>query len=591
MTSRKLKRSEQLDPSSHYELVLRLAAGGMGAVYVGRARTADPVAPFVAVKRAHAHLAEDATFRKMFVAEARLASRIQHPNVVGVRDIDESDGELLIVMDYVEGASLAELLAASQRGARRLPMAVALRIALDAALGLHAAHSARDPRGRLLGIVHRDVSPHNVLVGVDGVARIVDFGVAKAIDHDGTNTQSGILKGKAAYMAPEYLKGKIATPQSDVFSLGVVLWEGLTCKRLFRREDDVETMQRILDPAPAPPVSDVMFVEPAIDRVVSRALEKDPSTRYASCAELADDLERAARSLDLLAPPAQIGAVVEALLGEDLGARRALIEEAVAALGDRTIERRSPFEPLVAAARAPMMSAAAQQVAALPPLALPPIIPQRAGGEPPRAALGPAGSPPMVNGNATVQLGPTSFANGSSPMVAARTAPSFGYAANAAAIPSTFAATPARVGHAPALLATLPIAATTAPPVATPVTPATPAKASSLVPLAVFAGCAALVGGIALGVVQATRSMPAAPLAETSTTAPVTSGAAPTATQFRSSARDVAPPPPDPASSATAPVVAVSSLPSARPSAAPNSGLRPAPVDPRKPFTPKKNPY
>ncbi|MFO0611228.1 MAG: protein kinase [Polyangiaceae bacterium] len=416
--SRKLKRSEQLEPSSKYELIARLAAGGMGAVYVGRARRESGGAPLVAVKRAHAHLLEDPVFRKMFVAEARLAARIRHPNVVGVSDIDESDGELLIVMDYVEGASLSDLLASAQRASRRLPPAVAIRIALDAIEGLHAAHSARDDAGRLLGIVHRDVSPHNVLVGADGVARIVDFGVAKAIDHEGTNTQSGVLKGKAAYMAPEYLKGKIASPRSDVFSMGIVAWEGITCKRLFRSEDEVETMQRILDDAPAPLVSDVAFVDPSIDAVIARALEKDPARRYASAADFARELEAAARTLDCIAAPAEVGVVMEAYLGEDLAARRALVNEALDALGDRTIARRRAPEsaPQKTVALGPFPAGTWDPTRSAPPSALPQVAPR-----PPLFGVAPAPSfgaaPPPIPG--PVAHAPMGHAAPRSPVFAA----------------------------------------------------------------------------------------------------------------------------------------------------------------------------
>lgn len=316
----------------------------MGAVYIGRPTEGEPGETFVAVKRAHAHLLEDATFREMFVAEARLASRIRHPHVVGVRDVDESDGELLLVMDYIEGASFAELLSASHKQGRRLPGSVGVRILLDAALGLHAAHSVRDEAGRPLGIVHRDVSPHNVLVGVDGLSRIVDFGVAKAIDHEGTNTQSGVLKGKAAYMAPEYLNGRRASPRSDVFSLGIVAWEGLSSRRLFRGEDELETMHKILDPEPAPRLSEVVDIDAELDAIVAKALEKDRLKRYASAREFADALELAARELDLVATPAEVGALVDSLVGEQLDSTRQLLQQSLESSGERRVSRRRADE-------------------------------------------------------------------------------------------------------------------------------------------------------------------------------------------------------------------------------------------------------
>ncbi len=323
----RVKRRDQLAPDANYELLAKVASGGMGAVYVARARTADKSR--VAIKRAHAHLLEDPGFRDMFAAEARLASRVRHRNVVGVREVDESEGELLLVMDYVESASLAELISAAQDEGRKLPVAVSLRVLVDAARGLHAAHVAADASGKPLGIVHRDVSPHNVLVGLDGVARIVDFGVAKAIDQEGLATQAGTLKGKTAYMAPEYVAGRRASPQSDVFSLGVVAWEALTSRRLFRASDDITTMRNVLEPTPAPRVGSVVSIDPKIDAVIARALEKERLSRLGSALELAEAIERVARTLDLFAEPAEVGALVEGYAGASLRELRTVVAEAL----------------------------------------------------------------------------------------------------------------------------------------------------------------------------------------------------------------------------------------------------------------------
>lgn len=598
--SRKLKRSEQLEPTSKYELVARLAAGGMGAVYVGRHRSAPAGQALVAVKRAHAHLLEDPVFRKMFVAEARLAARIRHPNVVGVSDVDESDGELLIVMDYVEGASFAELLAAGQRMGRRLPPAVAIRVALDAILGLHAAHSARDDAGRLLGIVHRDVSPHNVLVGADGVSRIVDFGVAKAIDHEGSNTQSGVLKGKAAYMAPEYLKGKLASPQSDVFSMGIVVWEGLACKRLFRTDDEVETMQRILDPAPAPLLSDVVFVDPSIDGVLARALEKDPARRYPTAADFARDLEGAARALDLLATPAEVGVAMETFLGEQLGARRTLVAEALEALGERTVIARRRTAAM------PMTPAAAAAVPAVPPLVWPsanPSAPPAAGAPSPSTTVAWSGPPiaqPMPMIAAVAQQAPSQQPR------TIQLAPLPG---------SVFQPTPARLSRRPTLNPTdrapgiSPIAVTHSPSsdvgapgrAAAQAAQAASARGSRLLPIAIL-GAMIAIGATVFGIVKLQkRDTPAAPAAaEPASTSTPASPATASATEQRPT---TAAPPPD----ASAPSVAPSALPdapsssvaaseSSAPATPPAVGRPNTPPaktsDPRRTtFTPRPNPY
>jgi len=338
-SARRLKPTEQLSTGARYKLLAHLASGGMGAVYVGR--STDSSETLVAIKRAHEHLLGDGGFREMFLAEARLASRIQHPNVVAVLDVAEDDGEVLMVMEYVEAAPLSDLLGACLDRRRRLPMAVTIRIVLDAAAGLHAAHTVRDERGRVLGMIHRDVSPQNVLVGLDGISRIVDFGVAKAIEHEGTNTQSGVLKGKAAYMAPEYLDNRSASPQSDVFSLGVVAWEALAMRRLFRESDEVATMQRILSPTPAPRLSEAVSIDAAVETAIARALAKEPSARYASARDFAAALEHAAKRADLIASAAEVGAVVDSIQGAELRAAKAIIEDSLEASSTRLTRRRS----------------------------------------------------------------------------------------------------------------------------------------------------------------------------------------------------------------------------------------------------------
>jgi serine/threonine protein kinase len=217
-----------------YELLGELASGGMATVYLGRARGIGGFERLVAVKCCHAHLREDADFVSMFLDEARLAAKIHHPNVVPTLDVGDAE-ELYLVMEYCEGDRLATLVnrAASRDGF--MPVDVVLRIMVDVLQGLHAAHELTDTSGRPLQIVHRDVTPQNILVGVDGVSRLVDFGVAKAEARANT-TKDGALKGKIAYMAPEQIGEHEVSRQSDVFSAGVVLWEALASKRLFRSE-------------------------------------------------------------------------------------------------------------------------------------------------------------------------------------------------------------------------------------------------------------------------------------------------------------------------------------------------------------------
>lgn len=353
--ARRLKPSEQV-PASRYELLVRLAAGGMGSVYIGTSRGTD--LPLYAIKRAHAHLAEDADFRRMFLAEAQLASQIRCRGAIGVIDVDEADGEVLMVMPFVEGGSFSDMLVATGERGRRIAPQITLRIVLDAARGLDAAHRLTDESGRPLGIVHRDVSPHNILVGLDGTSSIVDFGVAKAVAADLTQTATGVLKGKSAYMAPEYLKSRVANARTDLFGLGVVAWEALANRRLFKCAEEAETVLRVLSDAPAPMLTELVAIDATIAAVVARALAKDPAKRFADPAEFADALERAARAADMLAQSIEVGASVKSLLGREIEERRNLVREALAerrpvvtaSMGSvtelaRTLAQPSAFEP------------------------------------------------------------------------------------------------------------------------------------------------------------------------------------------------------------------------------------------------------
>jgi eukaryotic-like serine/threonine-protein kinase len=328
MAARRLKAVEQLPATSGWELLVRLAHGGMGAVYLATRRGTRE--PLYAIKRAHSHLLEEPPFRKMFVAEAELALKIQHPHAIGVRAVDESDGELLLVMDYFEGSSLGELIAAANERKVRLPTGVVLRIILDAARGLDAAHRLADEHGRPLGIVHRDVSPQNVLVGVGGASAIVDFGIAKAVAVETTRTATETLRGKYSYMAPEYLENRSATPMTDVFSLGIVAWEALTQRRLFKSDDEIATLRAIASADPAPELADLLPIDPTLSAIVARSLAKDPRERYASAREFADALEARATAIELIATRGEVAATMKRLLGEGLETRRALIEEALA---------------------------------------------------------------------------------------------------------------------------------------------------------------------------------------------------------------------------------------------------------------------
>jgi eukaryotic-like serine/threonine-protein kinase len=280
---------DRLPSSSRYELLVKIASGGMATVYVGRLSGSAGFSRLVAIKRAHAHLLEDPTFAKMLVAEAKLAACIHHPNVVAVQDVEEAEGELLLVMDYVEGVALSELLRQEERP---LPARAATRVILDACAGLHAAHELKDDDGKHLGIVHRDVSPHNILVGVDGVARLTDFGIAKSNVHSqgAPHTLSGSLKGKVAYMAPEYVDLGYVDARGDVFSLGIVAREVLTRRRLFRGATEIESLKLVLAAEVPRPSEVAPWLGRGLDAVLLKALARSPAHRFASAADLGDAL-------------------------------------------------------------------------------------------------------------------------------------------------------------------------------------------------------------------------------------------------------------------------------------------------------------
>lgn len=316
-----------------YELLVELAAGGMATVFLARAADGRD-APLVAIKRPHRHLAKDKAYLSMLVDEARLASTIQHDNVVKVRELGFDGGEPFIVLDYVEGAALSEVRRELTAVGRAIDPRVAVRIGLDALAGLQAAHVLHDDQGRHLGIVHRDVSPHNILLGCDGLARVTDFGIAKAADRVQV-TQTHEVKGKLAYLSPERIdRRRLCTVQSDVFSMAVVIWECIAGRRLFRGDEPLETLQEVMS-APIPslrklgaPISD------PLDTVILRGLSRDLDVRYKTAAEFAAALERAAGGRSAIATHAEVACLIEALFGEKLRVRHENIRLALEESGE-----------------------------------------------------------------------------------------------------------------------------------------------------------------------------------------------------------------------------------------------------------------
>ncbi|MFO0629481.1 MAG: serine/threonine-protein kinase [Polyangiales bacterium] len=303
-----------------YEVLDEIAQGGMATVYLGRARGAANFERLVAVKVCLPHLRGDEEFSGMFLDEARLAARIHHPNVVATLDVGDEEA-LYLVMEYIEGDKLSTLIKRASIKQQRIPLGVTARIMIDALSGLHAAHELKDSLGEPLQLVHRDVSPHNVLVGVDGIARISDFGIAKA-EARATVTREGSLKGKMSYMAPEQLAGRPVDRRADIYAAGVVLWECLAGRRLFRADSEVETFNLVLQNKILRPSTLWPEVPPELDEIVLRALSLDPEQRFATAAEFAEALEELPIRI---APARTVANTVEDLLTDVLTQRRDIV--------------------------------------------------------------------------------------------------------------------------------------------------------------------------------------------------------------------------------------------------------------------------
>ncbi len=262
-----------------FELVKKLATGGMAQIYLARHRGIEGFERLCVVKRILPHLAENEDFVQMFLDEAKIAARLNHPNIVQIYDLGEQDGSFYIAMEYIHGEDLRRVWRRAEQQGGSLPVPVVLRVIADAASGLDYAHKRSDG-GRPLNIVHRDISPQNILVSFEGTVKVVDFGIAKAVDK-ATHTRSGVLKGKYSYMSPEQATGsRDVDARTDIFALGVVLYELLTGTRLFKRNNDVQTLQAVMACQVVPPSQVSPRVPRSLDEVVLRALTQSPEDRY-----------------------------------------------------------------------------------------------------------------------------------------------------------------------------------------------------------------------------------------------------------------------------------------------------------------------
>jgi serine/threonine-protein kinase len=306
-----------------YELIHRLAHGGMATVYLGRAKGKAGFEKVVAVKVIHPHLASEAEFVGMFLDEARIAARIHHPHVVEILDLGESEGGYYMVMEFIEGENLAALVRALAGSPKRLPITVILQLLADTLEGLAAAHELCDVHGRPYHLVHRDVSPHNILINLDGWAKVADFGIMKAAGK-ASNTKTGELRGKLAYMSPEQARGGAVDPRSDLFAVGVIAWELLTGQRLFACTTEAATLEKViacevppLDPVAhgRPELVDAVELREGLDALLAKALAPRADSRYADAKQMLAEIRRLRRlGFDLLGesrePRKQLGALM-----------------------------------------------------------------------------------------------------------------------------------------------------------------------------------------------------------------------------------------------------------------------------------------
>ena len=334
----------------NYQPLLELAAGGMATVYLARQLGAAGFERLVVIKRVHRALLKDREAYDMLIDEARVASLIRHPNVVPVIDVVEADGEIFLVLEYVESIPMSALLAAARAagGEGRLPSAVASRILVDVLAGLHAAHEASDMKGHKLEVVHRDVSPQNVIVGVDGVARLIDFGIAKATRRV-TVTSAGVMKGKFGYMAPEQAKQLPLDRRADVFSAGIVAFEALTGRRLFAGEDQGDILLATLLADVPEPTSLAPDLPAKLDFVVQTALARDREERFQTAAAFQVALETALPP----APAREVAELVARHGGDALARRRDALRVALEQPPEEPVagEPREPDEPRAGDAR------------------------------------------------------------------------------------------------------------------------------------------------------------------------------------------------------------------------------------------------
>ncbi|MDB4960936.1 MAG: hypothetical protein JWP01_935 [Myxococcales bacterium] len=301
--------------ANQYEILAKLATGGMAEIFLARGASVASVERYVVLKRILRDRANDASFVQMFLQEARLAAQLNHPNVAQVFDIGKLGESYFFTMEYVHGETVRGLLHRARSLRREIPLACILTVIGGAAAGLHHAHDRLGLDGRPLGIVHRDVSPSNLMISYEGSVKVVDFGVAKA-ENRTHETKSGAVKGKISYLSPEQCRGAQLDRRSDLFSLGIVLWEMLTTERLYKRASDFENMDAIVNEPPPPPSTRRPGLPRELDEMSVRLLSKPADERYQSADELLEAIEALAARINAQLSPSALGRFMRELFGQ-----------------------------------------------------------------------------------------------------------------------------------------------------------------------------------------------------------------------------------------------------------------------------------
>ncbi|WXH31127.1 Serine/threonine-protein kinase PknD [Myxococcus stipitatus] len=389
-------RCVDVETFGRYELLRKIAIGGMGAVYLARQKGPVGFQKQLVVKRLLPHLSEDDEFIEMFLDEGRIAAHLNHPNIAQIYDLGDVDGQYFIAMEYVHGEAVGPLGLRAQQRKLTIPLALKCRIIADAAAGLDAAHNARSPSGRKLALIHRDVSPQNVLVGYNGGVKLIDFGVAKASGKF-SQTVVGTIKGKHAYMSPEQARGEPLDHRSDIFGLGTVFYELLTHQRLFKRDTEIATLKAVVGAKLIPPSELSPDIPKELDAIVLKALARKRDERFSSAGEVQLALDEFLVQHKLHATPAHLAAFMQDMYSVELEEERLAAEPTVI-----------HYDPRIAARQQAAAAAAAAgdtgSHAARP-------APRTASGAPPAAPS--SKGPPGASASSTAPMAPRRVATGS----------------------------------------------------------------------------------------------------------------------------------------------------------------------------------